>query len=77
MKGSFLISAIVGIDIRTTMDMDTTIKGFSLTPEEISRVFLEICSIEIDDHIHFELNRISPIRSADDYPGFRASLNAN
>lgn len=31
LKGGMLISAILGIDSRTTMDMDTTIKGFSLT----------------------------------------------
>ena len=33
LKGGFLISAIVGLDTRATMDLDTTIKGFTLTHE--------------------------------------------
>ena len=35
LKGGMLISAMLGIDSRTTMDMDTTIKGFPLTEENI------------------------------------------
>ena len=39
LKGGFLISAIVGLDTRTTMDLDTTIKGFTLTHESIRTIF--------------------------------------
>ena len=42
LKGGFLISAIVGLDTRATMDLDTTIKGFTLTHEKIYSVFEEI-----------------------------------
>lgn len=75
-KGGFLISSIVGLDTRTTMDLDTTIKGFALTHEKIQSVFNEICGIEIDDDISFEITRISDIRETDDYPGIRLSLKA-
>ena len=47
-KGGFLISAIVGLDTRATMDLDTTIKGFTLTHEAIRDIFEEICAIQID-----------------------------
>ena len=30
LKGGMLITAIVGIDMRNTLDMDATIKGFDL-----------------------------------------------
>ena len=77
LKGGFLISAIVGLDTRATMDLDTTIKGFTLTHESIQRIFEEICAVEVPDDVLFELREISDIREGDDYPGIRVSLNAN
>lgn len=59
------------------MDLDTTIKGFTLTHQSIRRIFEEICSIEIDDDVQFKLIDISDIREGDDYPGIRVSLKAN
>lgn len=76
-KGGFLISAIVGLDTRTTMDLDTTIKGFTLNHESIQKIFLEICAIEINDDIKFEVIGISDIREGDIYPGIRVALKAN
>ena len=77
LKEGFLISAIVGLDTRATMDLDTTIRGFTLTHESIREIFEEICAIEISDDVHFELTDISDIREGDDYPGIRVSLKAN
>lgn len=76
-KGGFLISAIVGLDTRATMDLDTTIKGFTLTHESIKKIFEEICNINIDDDVNFELVGVADIREGDDYPGIRVSLKAN
>ena len=77
LKGGFLISAIVGLDTRTTMDLDTTIKGFTLTHEAIHSIFQEICTIEIEDDVQFEIAGVSDIREGDDYPGIRVALKAN
>ena len=55
LKGGFLISAIVGLDTRTTMDLDTTIKGFTLTHEAIRTIFTDICAVPITDDVNFEL----------------------
>lgn len=55
LKGGFLISAIVGLDTRTTMDLDTTVKGFTLTHESIREIFEEICAVEIADDVKFEI----------------------
>lgn len=77
LKGGFLISAIVGLDTRATMDLDTTIKGFTLTHEAIRDIFSQICAIEVDDDVTFELTGISDIREGDDYPGIRVALKAN
>ena len=77
LKGGFLIAAIVGLDTRATMDLDTTIKGFPLTHEHISNIFEKICSTAVDDDISFTVSKITDIREGDDYPGLRVSLNAN
>ena len=77
LKGGFLISAIVGLDTRATMDLDTTIKGFTLTYEAIRKIFTEICAVQIADDVQFEVVGISDIRETDDYPGIRVALKAN
>lgn len=76
-KGGMLIGSLIGIDKRTTMDLDTTIKGFPLTHESASKVFKEICSIKLDEGIEFEFLRTEYIRESDDYSGIRAYLKAN
>ncbi|AFV01110.1 MULTISPECIES: nucleotidyl transferase AbiEii/AbiGii toxin family protein [unclassified Dehalobacter] len=77
LKGGFLISAIVGLDTRATMDLDTTIKGFDVSHDTIRRIFEEISSIPIEDDVKFEVLNTSDIREGDDYPGIRVSLRAN
>lgn len=77
LKGGFLISAIVGLDTRATMDLDTTIKGFTLTHEAIRKIFTDICDVQIADDVQFEVVGISDIRETDDYPGIRVGLKAN
>jgi predicted nucleotidyltransferase component of viral defense system len=77
LKGGFLISAIVGLDTRTTMDLDTTIKGFDLTHEVINRIFEEICKIPVPDDLSFEILGAADIREADNYPGIRVNMKAN
>ena len=75
LKGGFLISAIVGIDSRTTMDLDTTIKGIDLDKEVLKDVLSEICSIDLNDNIKFEILGFEDIREKDDYPGIRVKIN--
>ncbi|QAT42157.1 nucleotidyl transferase AbiEii/AbiGii toxin family protein [Aminipila luticellarii] len=77
LKGGFLIAAIVGLDTRATMDLDTTIKGFPLTYESLGKIFGEICAIKVEDDVTFSATRIIGIREGDDYPGLRVSLMAN
>lgn len=77
LKGGMLISAMLGIDSRTTMDIDTTIKGFKLTEENITNIINEICNIKIDDGITFEVQKIELIREDDDYGGYRITFKAN
>ena len=76
-KGGFLISSLIGIENRTTMDMDTTIKGIPLKEEKIKEIVDEIININVDDGIKLEIKDISYIREEDEYENFRISLIAN
>ena len=76
-KGGFLISSLIGIENRTTMDMDTTIKGIALKEEKIKEIIEEIVNINVYDGIKFEIKDISYIREEDEYENFRISLIAN
>ena len=76
LKGGMLVAAIVGLDNRATMDMDTTLKNLPLTPEAIRCALENICDIAFDDGIVFEIGTISPIREDDRYGGYRVMLNA-
>ena len=75
-KGGLLISSIIGIDNRTTMDMDTTITGIPLKENIIKNIVSEIVSIEINDNIQFKIIDITDIREQDEYENFRIKLVA-
>jgi predicted nucleotidyltransferase component of viral defense system len=76
LKGGFLIAAMVGVGKRTTMDMDTTIKGLPVNRQEIERILREIISIDIGDHATFEIKTIKPIHDVSEYDDFRVGLQA-
>ncbi len=76
LKGGMLISAMLGIDSRTTMDIDTTIKGFELTEENVKNIMTEVCSIDLKDDITLKINKVEEIRENDDYNGYRLTFEA-
>lgn len=76
LKGGMLIAAMVGIDARTTMDMDATIKGQTLSKTELTAIIEEIIKIQIEDGAVFSFQGIEEIREEADYPGYRVSIGA-
>lgn len=76
-KGGFLLSSLFGVDNRTTLDLDTTLKGISLTKENIEKIIDEIINIDVDDNIEFSIFSIKDIRLEEKYSGFCVHLNAN
>ena len=75
-KGGLLISSIVGLDSRTTMDIDMTLKGKPVNEVFILNYINEISRININDEVKFDVVSITEIRETDDYFGFRVSLIA-
>lgn len=76
LKGGMLVAAIVGLDNRATMDLDTTLKNLPLTPEAIRGALEQVCTVSFDDGVTFNIGTISPIREDDVYGGYRVMLNA-
>ncbi len=76
-KGGFLLSSIFGVNLRSTMDLDTTIKGIPLTRKNLESIINEIITINIDDNIDFKIENIKDIRLEDEYSGYNVNLKAN
>ena len=73
LKGGMLVASMVGIDTRSTIDLDATLKNFPLTKKIIS-AFENVLSTDINDNITIELLNVMEIREEADYHGFRLSL---
>lgn len=76
LKGGLLISSMIGITERTTMDMDTTVKDIPMKEDIIRDIIKEIVLIDVGDGIKFEFVKIEPIREDDDYNNFRVHIKA-
>lgn len=74
LKGGLLVAAVVGIQQRSTMDMDISIKNYPLDEHNLGNAVSEICSIVIDDGVIFQLKKIELIHEKDLYGGFRVGL---
>lgn len=77
LKGGLLIANIIGLNNRSTMDMDTSIRDLPLTPIAIHSAFKQICSISLGDYVEFEVKDLLPIRHDDIYGGYRLRINAH
>ena len=74
LKGGVLLSSIIGEDLRTTKDIDATLKSLPLNIDSIRNIFEEILSIQIADNVMFEIVGIKDIRLEDEYGGFRINV---
>lgn len=75
-KGGILVSALVGLDARATMDLDTTLRKLTLTEEKVREAVEKICVVDLSDDISFRINSVAPIRRDDVYGGFRVKIEA-
>src|SRR3990172_3323612 len=66
LKGGMLIASLVGINSRTTMDMDASLQRYPFSEEAIREALLDICAIQLDDDVTLVLDHILPIREDDE-----------
>lgn len=67
---------MIGVALRATMDIDTTIKNLNLSEEDIRNVITKICEIDLQDDVQFKIKQLSHIMDEMEYPGLRITMNA-
>ena len=76
LKGGMLVAAFVGVEVRATMDIDTTIKGIPVTMVDMERTITEISNIDLEDNVKFRIKKVSEIMDEAEYSGIRFSMDA-
>lgn len=76
-KGGILVTAMIGVVHRSTMDIDTSMKNLNLSAEDALRVVNRVKDIDLDDGVSFDVKDVSNIMDEMEYPGIRVTMNAN
>ena len=76
LKGGILVTSMVGVALRSTMDIDTSIRNQDLTLNNVTQIIEKIKNMDIDDGVIFEIKNISKIMDEMEYPGIRFAINA-
>jgi predicted nucleotidyltransferase component of viral defense system len=76
-KGGILVTAMIGVAHRSTMDIDTSMKNLNLSAEDALRVVNQVKDIDLDDGVSFDVKDVSNIMDEMEYPGIRVTMNAN
>ena len=71
LKGGLLVSSLVGVDMRSTMDVDTTVKSLPLNKESAQRILEEIMAIDLEDGVTFRITKVQDIMEGHEYEGVR------
>lgn len=74
LKGGMLVAAMVGLDVRSTMDLDATIKGVTISVKNVEQIINTIVSVFLDDGVSFHVKQISEIMEESEYPCVRISM---
>lgn len=75
LKGGLIISSIIGLARRTTMNMDTAVVGMPMGRKSVERAIIEIYTICVDDGMEYRFERVEPIREHDEYANWHAHIS--
>ena len=76
LKGGTLVAAMVGLDNRSTMDVDATLKNLPLNEDSARKIVEEIAAIHIEDGMIFKIKSVTPIMDEADYGRGRLSRHS-
>lgn len=74
LKGGFYLSVLLGIDNRSTMDIDTLIRNIAFTKKNLIKMVNEIINIDVQDNVKFIIEKTEPIRGEEEYGGLRITI---
>lgn len=70
-KGGMPVSSLIGIDMRATLDIDTTVRALPLTQEKAREFLEEIMAIDLEDNVSFRITKVEGIMEGHEYEGIR------
>lgn len=73
-KGGVILSSLIGLDNRTTLDIDTSIKGLNVSEEELTNIIIEILNIDLDDNVTFNIYDFKHIAEAQNTNGIEYKI---
>ena len=71
LKGGLLVSSMVGVDMRSTMDIDTTVKSLPLNKRSAQKILEEIIAVKLEDGVAFRITKVQDIMEGHEYEGIR------
>ena len=71
LKGGLLVSSLVGVDMRSTMDVDTTVKSLPLNKRSVQKILEEIIAVKLEDGVAFRIAKVQDIMEGHEYEGIR------
>ena len=71
-----MVASLIGLDMRATMDIDTTVRSLPLTIPGAEKIINEIIDVPLGDGVKFEVLNTSNIMGEHDYPRIRFTLGA-
>ena len=54
-KGGVILSSIIGLSNRTTLDIDTSLKGLNVSDDDLTNIINEILHIDLNDNVNFNI----------------------
>ena len=75
LKGGLLVSSLVGVDMRSTMDVDTTVKSLPLNKSSAQKILEEIMAIGLEDGVLFHITKVQDIMEGHEYEGVRFMID--
>lgn len=77
LKGGLLVSSLVGVDMRSTMDVDTTVKSLPINKKSVQKILEEIIAIELEDGVSFRISKVQDIMEGHEYEGLRFMIECS
>ena len=77
LKGGLLVSSLVGVDMRSTMDVDTTVKSLPMNKRSVQKILEEIMAIEVEDGVSFRISKVQDIMEGHEYEGLRFMIECS
>ena len=77
LKGGLLVSSLVGVDMRSTMDVDTTVKSLHMNKKSVQKILEEIMAIEVEDGVSFRISKVQDIMEGHEYEGLRFMIECS